>query len=373
MKIHIVAAALPPQLDGIGDYSAQVAAELARTQDVTVLTGTSTPDPIPGVRIETVFSPDTPSSVRGIAEYVETNPPDWVLLQYNPFSYGRWGLNLHLPEMLHTLKKRCPQTKFALMAHETFIAASSWQTALMSAWQRWQFWRLTQSANALFFSMDFHVKGYQYKLPKTAVVHLPVGSNIPRIPISRQEARTRLNINEQAIVLGLFGTMHVSRMMDWVGYAAQAVHASGQEVQVLYLGPQKTQVRNALGTIPVIADGFLSTEETSMRFQAMDICLCPLSDGVSTRRTTLMTALQHEIATVGTLGYNTDCILRAKNEQAFLLADVDKPKQFEEYVVNLSQQPKLRVALTVEGKTLFEQNFTWPKISALVMETLNAA
>ena len=51
MKIHIIAAALPPQLDGIGDYSALLAAELARCVEVTLLSGAG-PDAtcIPGVR-----------------------------------------------------------------------------------------------------------------------------------------------------------------------------------------------------------------------------------------------------------------------------------------------------------------------------------
>ena len=44
----MIAAALPPQLDGIGDYSARVAAELAHSAEVTVLTGAPDPDPIPG-------------------------------------------------------------------------------------------------------------------------------------------------------------------------------------------------------------------------------------------------------------------------------------------------------------------------------------
>ena len=92
MRIHIIAAALPPQLDGIGDYTANLAAELAHSATVTVLTGAPTPDLIPGVQVETAFSADNPRSVWNLVSRVAADPPDWVLLQYNPFSYGRWGL-----------------------------------------------------------------------------------------------------------------------------------------------------------------------------------------------------------------------------------------------------------------------------------------
>ena len=134
MKITIIAAALPPQLDGIGDYTACLAAELARAASVTVLTGARAPDPIPGVRIETVFSADAPASVQGIADVVKANPPDWALLQYNPFSYGKWGRNLHLPRVMARIKRECPQTRFALMVHEPFVPIITPQFAVMATW-----------------------------------------------------------------------------------------------------------------------------------------------------------------------------------------------------------------------------------------------
>ena len=80
MKIHIIATALPSNLDGIGDNPDLLAAEMARSAVVKVLTAQNDSNTIPGVAVESVFA---------------ANPLVWML-QYNPNSYGREGRNLPL-------------------------------------------------------------------------------------------------------------------------------------------------------------------------------------------------------------------------------------------------------------------------------------
>lgn len=372
MKLYLVSAALPPQLDGIGDYTACLAAELARSQDVTVLVGAPSPAPLPGVCIETAFSAGDPVSVWGIEKFVKTNPPDWVLLQYNPFSYGQWGRNPHLPRVMQQIKRACPQTRFALMVHEPFVPLTSWQFAVMAIWQRRQLRRLGQAADIVFFSIDPWVKRFKYWFPKKPVVHLPVGSNIPRVPISRREARARLGIREETIVLGLFGTMSAGRMPGLVRDAALALAQSGRPVQVLYIGPHQAQVGAALGGADIIAGGPAPAEEVSRRFAAMDIYLLPYTDGISTRRTTLMTALQHGIATVGTHGLLTDALLERAAGDAFLLADVYEQEEFIDAVTGLAESPKQRLRLGQAAEQLYEREFDWKKLTARIFDALKS-
>ena len=372
MKIHIIAAALPPRLDGIGDYTALLAAELAHSATVTVLTAQTDPDPIPGVKVETVFAADKPRSVWNIARAVAADPPDWVLLQYNPFSYGKWGCNLHLPLMLALLKKRLPGVRIAVMAHETFVPLGvSRQFMVMTLWQRPQFAVLSRTADALFFSIEAWAKPYAAKFPGKPVVHLPVGSNIPRVPITRAEARARLGIPDTTLVLGVFGAMHVSRLMDWVRDAAEAVCATGQEMVVLYIGPDGEAVRSLLGTLPlIVSDGPLPAEEVSRRFAAMDIHLTPFIDGISTRRGSLMTGLQHGVATVGTLGINTDTILRMASGKSFLASEVEAPEQFIANTLALATNAALREKIGQDGMRLYEEEFGWESMAKNLLSVL---
>lgn len=371
MKIHIIAAALPPQLDGIGDYTANLAVELARTAAVTVLTGAPAPNPIPGIRVETAFSADDPRSVWNLVGRIAEDKPDWVLLQYNPFSYGRWGLNLYLPHVMHQIGRH-DNVRVAIMAHETYVPAVNWQSAIMTVWQRWQFWRLGQCADVLFFSMEGSVHKFRKQFRRTPLVHLPVGSNIPYLPVSRGEVRAGLKIEEDTLVLGLFGTMHVSRTLQRVRDAALTAQQTAGKVLVLYVGPHGPAVQSALGDVPLLIEGPLTGEEVSHRFAAMDIYLAPFSDGISTRRTTVMCGLQHGVALIGTRGYNTDGALKMEQGRAFLLADSRKPQQFKDHVRHLAEQPIQRQALAHNGQEFFLQHFTWGKIGMKLLASLAA-
>ena len=227
LKIHVISAALPPQLDGIGDYTANLAAELARSVTVKVFTGAQAPTPIPGVRVETALTVDEPRSVWNLAAGVAADPPDWVLLQYQPFSYGRWGLNLHLPRVMRQIKRRHPRTRFALMVHEPFVPIDCWQNAVMTTWQRWQLWMLGRAADTVFFSIEPWAQKFAIWFPGKPVRPLPVGSNIPLVALSRAEARARLGIPEDTLILGLFGTAHASRLLEPVRRAAEAAKQAG--------------------------------------------------------------------------------------------------------------------------------------------------
>ena len=371
LKIHIIAAALPPLLDGIGDYTACLAAELAKSATVTILTGVPSPTPIPGVRIETVFSADNPASIKGIVDFVKTNPPDWVLLQYNPFSYGRWGLNLHLPEAMRRLRRVAPGIKLAVMVHEPFVPIITPQFAVMATWQRWQLWRLGTSADLVFFSIDPWAQRFQKWFPSKPVVHLPVGSNIPRVPITRTEARTRLGITDETVVLGLFGTATSGRMLDRVQASLAALRSAGIPSLLLYIGPHKAAICAALGSENILADGPFPAEEVSRRLSAIDICLAAYIDGVSTRRGAFMAALQHGLATVATRGPLTDNLLEHEDGQSFLLADVNAPEQFQAEVLRLAKDSALRNQIGQAGQRLYMKEFAWASVVCKTQATLS--
>ena len=370
LKIHIIAAALPPQMDGIGDYTALLATELAHSATVTVLTASKTPDAIRRVGIQTVFSVQEPRSVWNLAEHISTDKPDWVLLQYNPFSYGRWGLNLHLPEVIHTIKQK---TKIAVMVHETFTPIFNLQSAVMNLWQRRQFQRLGDCADVLFYSTECARHLYPSRFPKSRRFHLPVGSNIPFVPISKFQARAELNISDDTFVLGLFGTSHRSRMLTRVSDAALTVRQAGKKPLVLSLGPDADAIKQALHGFPVCAEGPLPGEEISRRMAAMDLYLTPFTDGISTRRGTLICGLQHGLPIVGTSGSSTDSRLKSENGRSFLLADAHCPKQYQSHILDLLKQPERREELGRNARQLFADNFTWRRIADGLLDALEGA
>lgn len=371
MKVCIITHSLPPELDGIGDYTAQLASHLARSVEVVVLAGMpADPLPVPGVRTERVFDRARPITTWRIRSAVRRHRPDWVLLQYNAFSYGRWGLNLHLPLCMSSLRNLGAST--AVMMHEPFVPRKSAKLALLSTWQKWQFSRLGRDASAVFVSIQPWIGRFESWFPGKPLVHLPVASPLPCCGSGPAAARQTLGIPAEALVLGCFGTAHASRLFEHFREAVRAASRVRQDVRFLYIGPNGPTVAAELAPTQVIAAGALPPAEVSSLLPAMDIYLAPFSDGVSTRRTSVMAALQHGLAVVGTRGHLTDTMLSAVDGQAMVLADVAEPQQFGECVAALAQNADARSEIGIEARKFYEANFGWERMACTLLATLES-
>ena len=375
-RLSIIAAALPPTLDGIGDYSALLSEELARNPQISVevLTDCTRPhDTIAGVSIRGILDPNDARSVSAIGDALRESQPDWAILQYNPFSYGRRGLNLHLPRLMRRVREYSPNTKLAVMFHEMYVPMNSWKFAAMTPYQRWQYFQLARAADVVFVSIEPWAQRTARLFKSKPVYHLPVGSNIPRVAIDSQEARARLGVAEDEIIVGVFGTAHVSRLLHLIGPAAQAVRSAGCRVRLLYVGPDEQTVRKYAGDVPLICGGCLSPAEVSNQLSAVDIFLATYIDGISTRRGAMMAGLQHGLAIVGTQAFNTDTELRDLHEKAMLLVEVGDTVAFERAIARLAADRNLRVRLGQGAANWFNNHYAWPVIAQRMMSGLATA
>jgi glycosyltransferase involved in cell wall biosynthesis len=269
------------------------------------------------------------------------------------------------------VRDRSPGTRLAIMYHETYVPVENWKFAVMTTWQRYQFWRLGRAADTLLFSTHRWAEVHRPWFRDKPVFHLPVGSNVPREPITSSQARSRLGIADDEVVLGVFGTAHVSRLFTTLNAAARAVQAAGRRVRVLYVGPGGAVVRASLDAdIPLIADGPLPADEVSRRLSSMDIALSTYTDGVSTRRGAMMAALQHGIAVVGTRGVGTDPELLAENGRGLSLWPVGDDASLAAAVVRLAGDEVERARLAAAGLALFENRYAWPVVARRLLACL---
>jgi glycosyltransferase involved in cell wall biosynthesis len=372
VRIDLVFPKLPPALDGIGDHTARLAAALAaRGHGVRVLTAQPEADRIPGVSVERAFSLHRRRGVRRVAEAVQSDPPDWLLVQFNQFSYGRWGFNPHLPLAVRRMKRQQPGVRVAVLFHEDFLPVTSWRNAVMTTWQRAQFWALGRLADVAAFSIEPWAQTYRRWFPQAEVVHWPVGSNIPREGTGRAEAKAALGISGTTLVAGVFGTLHASRMLPFIARAVRGLwEEDDREMTVLYVGPDGKKLKAALPSVPVRDAGRLPAEAVSRHLAAMDVHLAPFVDGASTRRGSLMAGLQHGVATLTTCGPLTDRTIRKADGDALLLTSTDDARGFAQRAVRLAARPQLRAGVAEAGRALYDRAFSWEVLSRRVEGTL---
>ncbi len=306
--------------------------------------------------------------VQVLQDALRVKLPGVLILQYNPFSWGHWGFNPLLPEVLQKIKRSHPGLRLAVMVHEPFVPARSWQFAIMTVWQRWQLWRLGHVADVVFVSTEAWAKRFSTWFEQTPVYHLPIGSNIPVTGEGRGEARMRLGV-EDRFVLGLFGSASTQDGLPYVRAAVKSVVDENPAAVLLYVGPDGRKVEESLQGLPVRNLGKLSALEVSSAFRAMDLSLAPIPDGVSTRRGTVMAALAHGVPVASLSGPSTDRVFAAGSGQSIWLSPTGDVEAYGRLAAALAAHPA-RADVGTAGCTLYEQEFDWPVIADRVLSLL---
>jgi glycosyltransferase involved in cell wall biosynthesis len=334
------------QVDGIRDHTRRLAEALR---------GTGAAD----VRMELGVRPGFTAALR---------PDDDVLLvQYNPFSYARWGFAPWLPvELLRVRRRR----RVALMVHEPYVPMRNLRWSLMGAWQRLQLWLLWLSAGVVLASIEPWTARLARWRPRRPVHHLPVGSNLPDGRAGREEARSRLGIAADEVVLATLGSRSPAWLAGPVLAAATAVAAAGCPASALLLGADAPDVDGLAEVLRVRRPGWLSDEDLAAALAAADLFLLPLADGVSTRRTTLMAALQHAVPVIATHGPLTDRQLVEAGD-ALRLVPVARVDLFAEAARALAEEPAARLRLGRAGRSLYERAFAWERTAVRLLRALS--
>jgi glycosyltransferase involved in cell wall biosynthesis len=371
MRIDLVFPILPPRLDGIGDHTAHLAQALAcRGHDVRVLTGHAQTGDLGGVDVVGAYGLNPIWKITDLVEAVRGTPPDWLFLQFNQFSYGPLGFNPFLPWTLYRLQHHLPQTRIAMLAHEEFVPASTVRNAVMTTWQRAQFWALGTIAERIGYSTSSWIDKFRPWFPTTPACHLPVGSNLPLSPLTRDEARAKFDL-QAPFVIGYFGSVSGSRYLDHIQLSLQKLDGdASQGVEFLYVGRHGSVLRDALPGLPVRDLGALPAPDAADAFAAMDLYLAPFVAGVSTRRGSFMAALQHGVPTVATAGAQTDPILHRNDGNAFVLRPETDVDEFAEIALALQNDPDRRRQIGRAARRLYRNEFDWPVLARRVEDVL---
>jgi glycosyltransferase involved in cell wall biosynthesis len=243
-----------------------------------------------------------PLSLRGADDQI-------VLIQYNPFMYGKWGFAPWLPADLLRLKPARRRLRVALMVHEPYVPMTGWKWLLMGAWQRVQLEAARLGVDTVFASTEAWTRMLCKRRPFRPAIHLPVGSNLPDRRNRRSDTRKHLELADDETVLATLSTGHAGRLSEHVVRAANALAANGRSVALLQLGAGAPDARGLANSVRSCRPGRLADQELASWLSAADMFLAPFVDGVSTRRGSMMAALQHALPVVGTTGRLTDTLL----------------------------------------------------------------
>lgn len=222
MRILFICGSLEPGRDGVGDYTRRLAGELTRQgQKVTLLAinddfltetligaqednGTS----LEVIRIATSLA--SHKRFEQAKEWIEDFKPEWISLQYVPFSFHRKGLPLSLSSKLSKIGKG---VRWHIMFHELWVGMESDSSFKFVIWG-WVQKHLIKSFTGNLNPSLIHTQTllYQTLLEKLGFNprYLPLFGNIPVVNSEFQDKRADnilIGFNS-CFSLVLFGTIH---------------------------------------------------------------------------------------------------------------------------------------------------------------------
>jgi glycosyltransferase involved in cell wall biosynthesis len=291
---------------------------------------------------------------------------DAVVVQYQPFLWGRRGFAPWLPRFVVRIRKQ-HNARIVLVIHEPFLEFGGPTKTALALWQRGQLAALRVSSDIVCAAIEPWVDQLRRNLPLRRTAHLPVGSNLPDRSSERGRVRERLGLSDEDFVLTVFGTDHPSRLWEYCD-AALAQIAALRRVTVLSLGAGNRFPVNAPPGVRVERPGFLPAEEVAELISASDLVLSPFTDGVSSRRGSAMAAFQHGVAVVATSGHLTDPTLLATDGLA--LVPVGDPDAFADTAARLARDEKARRTAAEAGHALYLREYDWPRIAERLLDLL---
>jgi glycosyltransferase involved in cell wall biosynthesis len=309
--LHIITSEYPPIMGGVSEHSRIVAqAAAAEGYDVHVWTAVSGNES-PNVHVRPALGDFSAASLRNADAALNAwAPPRRLVVQWVPHGYGCKGLNVTFSRWIR--RRALAGDRIDVIVHEPYmdLFGGSWLQPPAALVQRFMTRTVVRSAERIWLTIpgwEPRIHGARQKT-QAAPQMLPVPGTIP--PVQNPPAVAalrRMLLHERSRLIGYFGSGG-PYPLDVIKAAIAELAQRETDAAVVCIGRGSDalaeQVRTSgIGSpVPVIGTGALALDQVSLHLQACDALLQPYPDGVSGRRTTTVSALEHGIPVATTIG-----------------------------------------------------------------------
>lgn len=367
LQWHVITSEYPPQPGGVSDYTYRVAAAVAGVGDEVHVWCPPHCDAQPqahGVTVHRELGKITGADLRKVGEQLDKFPaPRRILVQWVPHGYGRRSMNVGF--CLWLLRRAVfHHDNVQLMVHEPCLSFSAgWRQTAAALVHRLMTVILLRAARRVWVSIPGWIpywRPYAFGR-KVSFRWLPVPSNIPVAADSSGVDLLRRQWTPRGeFLIGHFGTYGspVTGLLEPI--LADLVRQDTNLV-VLLMGRGSEEFRAQLVrksphiSRVILATGELELDELSGHIAACDLLIQPYPDGISTRRTSFMTALCHGKPVVATTGHLTEPMWR--DSAAVALAPVGDTAAFMNLIEQLRADSPRRGRMGVAARDLYQQRF----------------
>jgi hypothetical protein len=307
--VHLITCEYPPAIGGVSEHSRVIAEGAASLGfDVHVWTGAEGSGR-PRVDVHSTLQQFSALAFTRTDEgLADSSAPRRLIVQWVPHGYGRRGLNVAFAHWL--LRRAKAGDSIDLVVHEPFIDffGGSWRQPFAAVVQRYMTWTALRAADRVWLT----IPGWESRLQLYAGEKLRAARTLPvpgTIPLVKDQDAVK------ALRIKLLGGR--SQLVGYFGaggrYAFNAIQKAASEISkhdaaLVCIGrgsdALSANLRAALDPVAAVTGtGALDSVQVSLHLQACDALVQPYPDGVSGRRTTTISALEHGVPVATTIGW----------------------------------------------------------------------
>jgi glycosyltransferase involved in cell wall biosynthesis len=380
LKILFITNNFPPLTCGVGDYSYQLTKQLIeKGHEVYVVCRTDT-------RIQSFLDNNKQRTsiypVGGnwerkdwirVCKLIHDIKPDFVLFQYVPYAYNKYGLPFFLPYYLYKIHLL---SKLIITVHEVRIKIDwrNWKSVLIGMPMFFISYLVSQIGTQLITTNPFYAKLLTHP-QKTHIVRVPSNFNIELFPENRiKTVKAKWGMGANIITVGTFGLG--VRGLNYILESIAEICKDQFPIKLILIGnykdDKKVEIEKAIQKWGikdhVMITGFVPTEEINEVLQILDIYLMlePTHSantwtGTGSKSGTLATAFAAGLPVIGTKGEMTDDFFRDQ-ENIYLLNHLNV-EELTKAILDLAHHPQKRQQIGKEALASYHQSLSWQVVA----------
>lgn len=368
MNILFITNTLPPEVDGVGDYTLNLAKEFAKHgHEVSIVCKKSNKVLIDctEVGIYTIVDKWNKGAAIQVKQLIQQRRVEMVCLQYVPHGFEPHGLPLGLLFFMQELKKA--GTPIFTFFHEVYWHYRGFnlkylvESVLMAQISK----RIIELSDYVATSIT-HYADLILNLSGKKAVTIPIASNIPVVNIEQTDLKilkSKIAPNNEFVV-AFIG----KRDLTIVSGALRKLIAEGYPIKILLIG-------NANNVVDIkerycFRTGLLDIDELSKYVAISDCMIMPenATTGCSFKSGSLAAALSFGLPVITVKGIMTDAVLNEKEN--ILFVNSASTDDYYEAIKSLLIDNGLNVKLSMNALSL-GSGFTWKATYQKYLEIYN--
>lgn len=319
MKILFITNNFPPLIDGVGDYTYNIAKQFAEHNHEVYIICRNNPQintQIQKMTILPIIGKWDCNCYKPIITFIKEKAIDVVSLQYVPHGFHPKGLPFPIIKL--TKKIKSCNTRLFTFFHEVSVEKEKGNIKRMflSILMQHISKKIIENSDYVATSIKYYKNMILRLVPdKKEIPLIPIASNIPETVLSKEELlalKKELAPNNETII-SFFGIRNIQTSINVIS----ELKDKGYKLKILLIG----KTRNLLKNLPndTVKTGILNIEEIDNFFKVSDIFILPQDNiyGCSFKSGSLVTGLRNALPVITTKGKMTSTILEDKKNILF--------------------------------------------------------